>query len=181
MVKIGVAHGQIDDTFGPFATSLLLRGLPAAMMHTSEYLSPASLLLPKTTLFDDFPPTFIVYGGAERLSKAILVLWERLQASRQANDCLMEMPDAVHDFMIFPWQAEESAVVYARLDEWMREVLAAEDQGEVMHTTIAERRRKRRASLRLDRSPIMRPLRRESGVIRMIGDLQGEAMRWVQL
>jgi hypothetical protein len=149
------------------------------MMHTSEYLSPASLLLPDTSLFDDFPPMFIVYGGAERLSNAILVMWDRLQASRRANDCLMEMPDAVHDFMIFPWQAEEAAIVYERLDEWLREVLATEDVEDFSHATIAERRRKRRASLRIDRSPIMRPLRRESGVIRMIGDLQGEGMRWV--
>jgi hypothetical protein len=148
-------------------------------MHTSEYLSPASLLLPETSLFDNFPPTFIVYGGAERLSNSILVLWDRLQASRSANDYLLEMPDAVHDFMIFPWQAEETAAVYQKLDEWLRDVLAAESPEDDWQATVAERRRKRRQSLRLDRSPIMRPVRRESGVIRMIGDLQGEGMRWV--
>jgi acetyl esterase/lipase len=86
---VGVLYGtrandmQIDTTFGPFATSLLLRALPADIMHTSAYLSPASLLIPAVEggpdSFENFPPTFIVYGGAERLAKSIEILWSRLQ------------------------------------------------------------------------------------------------------
>lgn len=170
----------IDDTFGPFATSLLLRGLPAHMMHTSEYLSPASLLLKEGNTFEQFPPTFIVYGGAERLGLSIEVLWDRLRSSRmcKGNDVLLCVPDSVHDFMIFPWQAEEAAGVYERLDEWLREVLAEDtDTVEQVVQTISERRRKRRASLKLERSPLMRPVRKDSNVFGMIGDFQGEGMR----
>lgn len=170
----------IDDTFGPFATSLLLRGLPSHMMHTSEYLSPASLLLKDSETFENFPPTFVVYGGAERLGPSIETLYNRLRGSRKANDVLLNVPDSVHDFMIFPWQAEEAAGVYERLDEWLREVLADNDTDEVEEVwvqTIAERRRKRRASLKLEKSPLMRPVRKDSNVFGMIGDFQGEGMR----
>ena len=146
-------------------------------MHTSEYLSPASLLLPDEGLFDDFPPVFVVYGGAERLGKSILLTWQRLRLSRSANDILFEMPDAVHDFMIFPWQAQEAAIVYERLDEWLREVLAEEVEDDP-HQTLAHRRRQRRMSLKSEKSPVMRP-RQSSGMIRMIGDLPGEGMRYV--
>lgn len=167
---------QIDDTFGPFATSLLLRGLPAELMHTSEYLSPASLLLPDHGLFDGFPPTFTVYGGAERLAKSIELFWERLRSSRTAKDVLIEMPDAVHDFMIFPWQAEEAAIVYEKLDEWLRDVLAEEVE-EDWQESLVQRRRRRTTSMKADKSPVMRP-RQSSGMLRMIGDLQEEGMRY---
>ncbi|KAL7424471.1 hypothetical protein Q5752_000155 [Cryptotrichosporon argae] len=76
----------IDNTFGPSATSLLLRALPPSTMHESPYLAPSSLLislLPKgTNSLAHFPPTSIVYGGAERLSREISVLWDRLWLAR---------------------------------------------------------------------------------------------------
>jgi hypothetical protein len=144
------------------------------MMHTSEYLSPASLLLPEQSLFDHFPPAFVVFGGAERLARSIGLFWKRLRSSRSANDVLIEMPDAVHDFMIFPWQAVEAAIVYERLDEWLRDVLAEEVE-EDWQSSISEGKRQRRLSMKAKKSPVMRP-RQSSGMIRMIGDLQGEGM-----
>ena len=86
------------------------------------------------------------------------------------------MPDSVHDFMIFPWQAEEAALVYERLDQWLREVLSEEDEEEPV-LTLFQRRRQRRASLKWERSPVMRPMRGESGVFDMIGDFHEEGRR----
>jgi hypothetical protein len=126
----------IDDTFGPFATSLLLRAVPIETMHTSSYLSPGGLLLPETDgLFDRFPPTFVVYGGAERLSTSIAIFWDRLN---RPGDKLVEGADCVHDFLIFPWQEEEAAGVYSQLDEWLREILSedAEDDGAEAVATV---------------------------------------------
>ncbi|WVQ94843.1 hypothetical protein IAU59_001926 [Kwoniella sp. CBS 9459] len=135
----------IEDTFGPFACSLLLRALPASLMHTSSYLSPASHLLPSHSSgldsFERFPPTYIVYGDAERLSTSIELLWQRIQLSSRAaqsssssvvvQDRLLVMPDSVHDFAIFPWMAEEASKTYEDLDIWLRELLSAEMPEEV--------------------------------------------------
>ncbi|WVF67244.1 hypothetical protein IAT40_001992 [Kwoniella sp. CBS 6097] len=132
----------IEDTFGPFACSLLLRALPASIMHTSSYLSPASHLIPSKPTgpdsFERFPPTYIVYGDAERLSTSIEILWDRIQLSRKASkvpaivqDKLLVSPDSVHDFVIFPWMAEETSRVYEDMDGWLRELLSAEMPEEV--------------------------------------------------
>ncbi|OCF34193.1 endoplasmic reticulum protein [Kwoniella heveanensis BCC8398] len=135
----------IEDTFGPFACSLLLRGLPASIMHTSSYLSPASHLLPSQPSgpdsFERFPPTYVVYGDAERLSTSIELLWDRIQLSRRfaeksgasvpVQDRLLVSPDSVHDFVIFPWMAEEASKAYEDMDIWLRELLSAELPEEV--------------------------------------------------
>ena len=107
----------IHATFGPFAVSLLLRGLPVEDMH-SVYLSPASLFIEdeKETLFRDFPPTFLTYGGAERLELSIQVLWERLRGDK---NMLVVGPDSVHDFMMFSWQKEEAEMVYEKMKAWL--------------------------------------------------------------
>lgn len=116
----------------------------------------------------------MVYGGAERLGSAIRVLWDRIRESRSEKDVVMEMPDSVHDFMIFPWQAEEAGLVYERLDEWLRDILSEDPAG---MTTIFQRRRQRKASLRFERSPVMRPLRRESGVLDMLEEFREEGQK----
>lgn len=95
----------IDDTFGPFASSLLCRAIPGEVMHESAYLSPGGLLVDADRIarwegekrmrglgaggdvcesgdtvgmFTDYPPTFVVYGGAERLGPSIRLFYERL-------------------------------------------------------------------------------------------------------
>lgn len=125
----------IDDTFGPFATSLLLRALPADTMHNSPYISPASLLLLSSSeLLADFPPVYLVHGTAERLDTSIKIFWQRLQLARKYHGLPSSVPDrhisgkdCVHDFMIFPWQSEEAAEVYADMDVWLRELLSADE------------------------------------------------------
>jgi hypothetical protein len=155
---------------------------------------------------ESFPSTFLVYGDAEVLSLPIVDLWKRLELSRQSanpaqfDDELIAMPDSVHDFVIFPWQAEEASIVYSKLDEWLRTVLAKADDGDdedtkeqvsqeqqqrdtqwAMEQKIREQRRKRRESrqsLRITKSPVLQP-RKERGVMRMVGDWSEEGLRYV--
>ncbi|WRT70092.1 uncharacterized protein IL334_007086 [Kwoniella shivajii] len=197
----------IDDTFGPFATSLLLRALPASIMHTSPYLSPSSLLLPSDASgpdsFKGFPPTYIVYGGAERLSRSIVLLWDRIQLSRQGDahvvsDRLFVSPDAVHDFLIFAWMAVEASTVYEDLDEWLRLLLSTEQPtGEDSHVSpelwqkhdvsdwreMVQRgrisRQETRESLKSHKSPVMGPTTDHMGMMRMVEDMSGEGMSMI--
>ncbi|WWC64742.1 uncharacterized protein I303_107353 [Kwoniella dejecticola CBS 10117] len=190
----------IDDTFGPFACALLLRAQPASIMHTSPYLSPASLLISDADSFRDFPPTYLVYGGAERLSTNIQLLWDDIQDCRHRQDfCaipdrLFVSPDGVHDFMIFPWMAEEASEVYEDLDVWLRKLLATalpEEDEEVVAESLevadiegfgGRRRLSRRMtkeSLTSQKSPIMGPVQDDMGMIRMVEDMSGEGLRWV--
>ncbi|OCF61438.1 hypothetical protein L486_01086 [Kwoniella mangroviensis CBS 10435] len=203
----------IDDTFGPFACSLLLRALPASIMHTSPYISPASLLLPESShgenSFEKFPATYIVYGGAERLSTNIQLLWSRIQLSRKIEspivpDRLFVSPDAIHDFMIFPWMAEEASEMYEDLDGWLRELLSAdlpeEDEQSVVESLeleespaaswkeiswkemVRQRRLSRqmtRESIKSHKSPVMGPVQDDLGMIRMMEDMSEEGLRWV--
>jgi acetyl esterase/lipase len=157
-------------------------------MHTSSYLSPASLLLPAAATgkdsLENFPPTFIVYGGAERLAKSIEILWDRLQLARKdpqgIEDKFVEGVDCVHDFMIFPWQAEEAGIVYEKLDIWLRELLASEPISEIKSPRwdkLVQETRKRRASLKIGKSPVMGPVQKDRGVLKMVGEMSSEGMR----
>lgn len=167
-------------------------------MHTSMYLSPASLLIPTAATgpdsFEGFPPTYVVYGGAERLARSIGFFWSRLQVARKAEsmhklpvteDRLVEGPDSVHDFMIFPWQSEEAAVVYADLDGWLRDLLASEDEPSAEEVAspdwkdIALRRQESRKAFMKAKSPRMGPVKDDRGVLRMIGDMGDEGLKCV--
>ncbi|WWD19768.1 hypothetical protein CI109_104232 [Kwoniella shandongensis] len=208
-VRYNADSDVIEDTFGPFACSLLLRALPASTIHTSSYLSPASKLLPAKPngpdSFEHFPPTYIVYGDAERLVTSIKILWDRIQLSRQDEktvvpDRLFCGPDAVHDFMIFPWMAQEAAMVYEDLDVWLRELLAADlgedDEEEEIPTSPEEAqspdwkdialqrrlsRKKTRESIKSAKSPTMGPVSDESGVMRMVEDMREEGMSMIDV
>lgn len=168
-------------------------------MHTSSYLSPASLLIPPQATGPDslsnFPPTFVVYGGAERLAISIKIFWARLQLARKLEtstqpDLLIEGPDSPHDFMIFPWMAEESAVIYEKLDEWLRDLLASDYEVEDIPKSpeeakspdwsrIAMKRRESRKierdSMKTARSPVLAPKRHR--VMDMVGDMRSEGIK----
>jgi hypothetical protein len=180
-------------------------------MHTSPYLSPAGLLVPPEATgpnsLEKFPPTYIIYGGAERLARSIEVFWSRLRLARKVEavmgrreiigDRIVECPNAVHDFLIFPWMAEEAGETYQGLDLWLRELLAGnidedeeeapgpqEEMGCPDWKDIALKRkagrRMSRASLRIEKSPVMGPVKGQRGLVRMMGDMRSEGMRSVQ-
>lgn len=142
----------IDGSFGPFAASLLLRGLDEYTAWKSPYLSPAGLMLPerRENGFHGFPPTFIVYGRAERLENEIRELYRRIKRSRShrrrcqdgavssegegwkrgkrrtTRDRLLAVKEAVHDFMIFPWFNYETSAAYEEIDDWLRHLFSIE-------------------------------------------------------
>ncbi len=141
-------------------------------MHTDVYLSPSSLLIaPSATgsdSFEGFPPTYVVYGGAERLARSIRYFWDRLQLARKVEpnslpDRLIEGPDSVHDFLIFDWQSKEASVIYADLDAWLRDLLAE---------TVPET--KRGVSVK-ERSSKVKPT--EPGIMKTIEDIGSEGMK----
>ncbi|ORX39406.1 Alpha/Beta hydrolase protein [Kockovaella imperatae] len=133
----------VDETFGPFACSLLMRALPFSLVHKSSYLSPASYLIPSTASgpdsMADFPPTCIVYGGAERLSLSILKLWTRFTLARQGahsadQDLLIEGKDCVHDFLMFPWQYNAGQEAREQMEGWLERLVQrpAQELGQVV-------------------------------------------------
>ncbi|BEJ15156.1 hypothetical protein CspHIS471_0409230 [Cutaneotrichosporon sp. HIS471] len=133
LMKHNLGTDIIHDSFGPFAAGLLTRAMPPGCIHDDVYLSPASrLIAPDENMFADFPPMFITYGEVERISLEITDLFRRVQLARRSQptvvpDELYQAPDGVHDFMIFPWFAEETAAVLERLDEWLRDLLSRDD------------------------------------------------------
>ncbi|CAD6572327.1 MAG: hypothetical protein TREMPRED_000499 [Tremellales sp. Tagirdzhanova-0007] len=115
--------------------------------------------------------------------KAELVLGKR----PPIEDRLIEGPDAVHDFMIFPWQSEESAVVYEGLDAWLRDLLASEEEPtaeeiaspdwkEINHTRDVSRK-----AFKTGKSPRMGPARARRGVLTMFGDMGDEGMSMINI
>ena len=133
-----------------------MRALPVDILYESPYLSPASHLISSSTTgatsLADFPPTCIIYGGAERLSQSINQLWSRLQLARmpdtagQAGDMLFEGKDCVHDFMIFPWQEKGAAIAHAQLDEWFGTLFSGDNAMEPVHR-----------ELDMENSPVLAP------------------------
>ena len=137
----------------------------------------------------------MIYGGAERLARSIGIFWSRLHLARKAellsvrssviDDRLFESPDAVHDFMIFPWQSEEASLVYEDLDGWLRDLLA----GDVEPTSeeiaspdwkdIMFKQRATKQTLKAQKSPRMGPTHDSLGVLTMIGDMSDEGLRSV--
>ncbi|KAF7790477.1 hypothetical protein EIP86_001432 [Pleurotus ostreatoroseus] len=81
-------------------------GPPAA--ETNRYISPASVspMLDKVS-YKNFPKTFILNGGSEVLRDQIRVLYERMAAEMGQDAVYLEMPDAVHDFLVFLWHEPE--------------------------------------------------------------------------
>ncbi|OXH26602.1 endoplasmic reticulum protein [Cryptococcus neoformans] len=196
--KYNADSDTIDDTFGPFACSLLLRALPLSILYSSPYLSPASSTVSATSIFNNFPPTYIVYGGAERLAKSTETLYSRIQLARRAADKvhvpdrLFASPDAVHDFMIFPWMAREASQVYEDLDKWLRGLLttdicspeAASKDSLKQSKEITDQRRLTRQrtleSFRSHKSPRMCAAP-DSGMLELVQDMQEEGMSMIEI
>ncbi|WVQ74372.1 hypothetical protein IAR50_003972 [Cryptococcus sp. DSM 104548] len=207
--KFNADSDIIDDTFGPFACSLLMRAQPMSLLYTSPYLSPASSTIPTDGLFTNFPPTYIAYGSAERLARSIQTLFKRLQTDRYGrekavHDKIFVGSDAVHDFAIFPWMEAETAVLYEDLDVWLRELLSTEvgiedeavEEADVVSPLISAfvfdgpvedrvrlrrlSRQRTRESLKSNKSPKMGATP-DSGMLRMVEDMGGEGMSMINI
>ncbi|KZS98123.1 alpha/beta-hydrolase [Sistotremastrum niveocremeum HHB9708] len=93
--------------------------------HHNPYISPASRLLPPEVvrgLFEGFPKTMIIAGSGERLLDSIRTLRDRfLKDVGQDGVQYLEVPNAIHDFCVFPWYEPERSTVLKAVEEWLRE------------------------------------------------------------
>jgi len=101
-------------------------GLEAA--ETNPYISPASLHPDLVVDFKGFPRTFIIAGGAEVFVDQIRTLRDRMVKDLgQGNGVLEEegkvryheAPDAVHDYLLFPWHEPEVSDTLNVITEWI--------------------------------------------------------------
>jgi acetyl esterase/lipase len=90
--------------------------------ETNHYISPASLGV--SSDFKGFPRTFIVAGGAERLRDSIVTLKDIMVADMGEGDgkgqvTYYEAPDAVHDYLVFPWHEPERTTTIQAMSKWL--------------------------------------------------------------
>ncbi|KAG9033479.1 hypothetical protein FRB95_014758 [Tulasnella sp. JGI-2019a] len=114
----------------------------------NRFIAPGSLNLdPEKVpgMFAGFPRTYIVSGTAERILDEIRVTQQRmvedlncdegkgpdgkLMRSRRADGTFPwvtydEVPDALHDFLMFPWHQPEVNQTFRRIDAWIQSLPA---------------------------------------------------------
>lgn len=95
---------------------------------THPYISPASLHPGFTISFNGFPRTFIAGGGAEVLIDQIRTLKDRMVKDlgegngvqkRDGKVRYHEAPDAIHDYLVFPWHEPERSDTLRAIAEWV--------------------------------------------------------------
>jgi acetyl esterase/lipase len=101
-------------------------GLEAAQIN--PYFSPASLHPDLVVDFKRFPRTFLVAGGAEVLLDQLRTLRDRMIKEMGEGNGLSEEegkvryyepPDAVHDYLVFPWHEPEVTDTLKAIAEWI--------------------------------------------------------------
>jgi acetyl esterase/lipase len=103
-------------------------GLGAA--ETNPYISPASLHPGLVVDFKKFPRTFIIAGGAEVLYDGIKTYKDRMVADLGEGDGMKadegkvryyEAPDAIHDYLTFPWHEPERTDTLREINKWVKQ------------------------------------------------------------
>ncbi|KAI0051795.1 alpha/beta-hydrolase [Auriscalpium vulgare] len=124
-LKRNYASDFIDEILkSGFVVRALTGALPADTIYQSAYLSPASLRLPQAKgLFDNFPKTCIVAGGAEQTLDAMLTLRERIEGDVGAQRVRWLMyEDATHDFLGLTWHEPERSQALRDIEQWVATV-----------------------------------------------------------
>ena len=110
-----------DEIVGEYPVNSLRGPLDIEVVKMNRYFSPAGLHAQPaegSTLFKDFPETYVVAGGAERLLDDSKALVERLEADGVKVHFDLS-PDAVHDFLIFKWHEPERTETFKRVCRWI--------------------------------------------------------------
>ncbi|KIJ64873.1 hypothetical protein HYDPIDRAFT_89764 [Hydnomerulius pinastri MD-312] len=102
-------------------TARSLRGsLPAESTEKNSWLSPASLRIDTRGLYANFPPTYLMAGGAEQTLDPVKTLHNRLVADNNAESIIyLEYPDATHDFVFTTFQEPERTEASKELARWV--------------------------------------------------------------
>ncbi|KAF7790478.1 hypothetical protein EIP86_001433 [Pleurotus ostreatoroseus] len=94
-------------------------GTPA--FATNRYISPASLSPNlETVSYKGFPRTFILCGGCEVFRDQIRAMKNKMMAGMGGDVAFLEMPDGVHDFLIFPWHEPERSEALQAMGLWLK-------------------------------------------------------------
>lgn len=116
------------DFYSPYSTvqygfRSLIGNIPPEEARKIAYINPSSLELDEeytATMFEGFPPTYIVYGGAEVLVDEIRTLYERMSKSLGADRVNKdEVPDAIHDFAVLEIWEPEWSQSHKRIASWL--------------------------------------------------------------
>jgi acetyl esterase/lipase len=101
-------------------------GLEEAELN--PYISPASVNPAIVVHFKGFPRTFIVAGGAEVLRDQIRTLRDRMvrdigegngMIDEEGKVRYLEVPDGIHDYLIFSWHEPERTDTLKAIAEWV--------------------------------------------------------------
>lgn len=128
-VESDILGDPITNLKYPMKSFLGPHGVEAA--DTNPYISPASLHPSMEIDFKGFPRTFLVAGGAEVVLDQIRTLRDRLVKDLGEGNGILEgegkvryyePPDAIHDFLVFPWHEPESRETFQVISEWISPV-----------------------------------------------------------
>lgn len=109
----------IDGFTSGYSTRALLGRLPKSHAWDDAWISPASRDLPSTEgLFEGFPPTFMLAGGAEMSLDQIRTTYERMKGDGVEVE-LTVYPDATHVLLGMPWHEEEKEGGYKVMQPWV--------------------------------------------------------------
>jgi len=97
---------------------------PDEILYNS-WLSPASLkIVNPSGLFNGYPHTCIISGGAEQTVDAMRTFRDRL--IRDNDEKIVkysEYPNAVHDFILLTWHEPERSAALKEIRGWLNEIL----------------------------------------------------------
>ncbi|GBE87588.1 hypothetical protein SCP_1102650 [Sparassis crispa] len=101
-------------------TRVLTAPLGADAVEHNPYLSPASRNVQAS--FSGFPRTFIAVGDAERLYDQVVTLRDKIRADiGEEKVGWFVGRDAVHDYLLFPFEAEQTAETLNAIEKWLKE------------------------------------------------------------
>jgi acetyl esterase/lipase len=114
--------GNVRGPRAKYAQTAFTGSIGLAGADMNVYISPASKSI-KDVSFAGWPRTFLVCGGAEYLVPAIGTLKERMAAhmgegTGPGQVYYHEQPDAVHDYLCFPWHEPERSATLKAIAEW---------------------------------------------------------------
>ena len=122
---VGTHGGSI-----PYAQDAFTGPHGMGVTETNPYISPASLHPDLVVDFKKFPRTFIVAGGAEVLYDTIQTHRDRMVADlgegngvkpNEGKVRYYEAPDAIHDYIAFPWHEPERTDTLKEINEWVKQ------------------------------------------------------------
>ena len=108
-----------------YTARALCGSLPEDSATTNSWISPLSLCIDTHGLFSNFPPMFVLAGGAEQMLDPIKTLYNWLQNDNDANRIkYVEYPEASHNFIMARYHEPEMMEGAKEVAHWLGAVYA---------------------------------------------------------